>query len=242
MGESIRRPFSRREMLKGAGVIGAGLAVGTPLLTACAPGGEDSGGDSSGGTTLKIGFVSPRTGSAAGFGEPDGFVLDLARQALTRGLTIGGTHYDVELIDKDSQSNPQRSSQVANDLINSSGVDLMLTTSTPETVNPVSDACEAAGVPCLSTVVPRAGYLRGAHPRCDHLLRHPEPVRRPRRLAPHRLGTRRHGLRVAHAPRPLEPSRRPAARPTAAAGIPPESSRQKAPAAPREQTRHWRAV
>ena len=28
----------------------------------------------------------------------------------------------------------------------------MLTTSTPETVNPVADACEAAGVPCLSTV------------------------------------------------------------------------------------------
>jgi branched-chain amino acid transport system ATP-binding protein len=30
----------------------------------------------------------------------------------------------------------------------------MLTTSTPETVNPVSDACEATGVPCISTVVP----------------------------------------------------------------------------------------
>ena len=30
----------------------------------------------------------------------------------------------------------------------------MLTTSTPETVNPVADACEAAGVPCLSTGMP----------------------------------------------------------------------------------------
>ncbi len=42
----------------------------------------------------------------------------------------------------------------------------MLTTSTPETVNPVSDACEAAGVPCVSTVVPwEAWYFgRGAKP------------------------------------------------------------------------------
>jgi branched-chain amino acid transport system substrate-binding protein len=51
-------------------------------------------------------------------------------------------------------------------MINNSGIDLMLTTSTPETVNPVSDACEAAGVPCISTVVPwEAWYFgRGAKP------------------------------------------------------------------------------
>ena len=42
----------------------------------------------------------------------------------------------------------------------------MLTTSTPETVNPISDACEAAGVPCFSTVMPwEAWYFgRGAKP------------------------------------------------------------------------------
>ena len=42
----------------------------------------------------------------------------------------------------------------------------MLTTSTPEVVNPVSDACEAAGTPCISTVVPwEAWYFgRGAKP------------------------------------------------------------------------------
>jgi branched-chain amino acid transport system substrate-binding protein len=42
----------------------------------------------------------------------------------------------------------------------------MLATSTPETVNPVSDASEAAGTPCISTVVPwEAWYFgRGAKP------------------------------------------------------------------------------
>ncbi|HVA90829.1 MAG TPA: ABC transporter substrate-binding protein [Chloroflexota bacterium] len=110
--------------------------------------------------SLKIGFVSPRTGPAAGFGEPDGYVLALARKAFARGLTIGGSRYSVEIIDKDSQSGP-RAAQVANDLINSDQVDLLLTTSAPETVNPVSDAAEASGVPCISTVVPWESWYFG---------------------------------------------------------------------------------
>ncbi len=64
-------------------------------------------------------------------------------------------------MDKDSQSDPAHSAQVANDLISNEGVDIMLTTSTPETVNPVSDACEAAGVPCISTVVPWEAWYFG---------------------------------------------------------------------------------
>ncbi|WP_222623188.1 ABC transporter substrate-binding protein [Streptomyces sp. ISID311] len=143
----------------------SGLALASPLLAACQIGGGDSGsGD--GTATLKIGFVSPRTGAAAGFGEPDAYVLSLARRAFADGLTIGGKKYQVKIIDKDGQSNPQRGSQVASDLINGEGIDLMLTTSTPETVNPVSDACEAAGVPCISTVVPwEAWYFgRGGKP------------------------------------------------------------------------------
>ena len=43
---------------------------------------------------------------------------------------------------------------------------MMLVVSTPETINPVADACEAAGVPCMSTVMPwEAWYFgRGAKP------------------------------------------------------------------------------
>ncbi|MCL9763005.1 ABC transporter substrate-binding protein [Frankia sp. AiPa1] len=142
----------------------AGLVAAGPVLSACSVKGDDPGGGS--GQTIKIGFVSPRTGAAAAFGEPDAYVLGLARDVLGKGLTIGGKKYDVQVIDKDGQSDPQRGAQVANDLINADRVDLMLTTSTPETVNPVSDACEAAGVPCISTVVPwEAWYFgRGAKP------------------------------------------------------------------------------
>jgi branched-chain amino acid transport system substrate-binding protein len=155
--------LSRRQLLRTAGLGISGLALSGPLLAACKVGSGDKASTTS---TLKIGFVSPRTGPAAGFGEPDAYVLGLARKAFASGLTIGGKKYDIQIIDKDGQSNPQRGSQVANDLINGSGVDLMLTTSTPETVNPVSDACEAAGVPCISTVVPWEAwyYGRGAKP------------------------------------------------------------------------------
>jgi branched-chain amino acid transport system substrate-binding protein len=116
--------------------------------------------------TLRIGFVSPRTGALAGFGQTDGYVLDVARKALAKGLTIGDKTYAVEILDRDTQSDPSRASQLAKALINGDQVDLMLPVSTPETINPVADACEAAGVPCLSTVMPwEAWYFgRGAKP------------------------------------------------------------------------------
>ncbi|MGH8337148.1 MAG: ABC transporter substrate-binding protein, partial [Gammaproteobacteria bacterium] len=136
---------------------GAALA-GTTILEGTSPVRASARARATG--TIKIGFVSPRTGPAAGFGEPDGYVLGLARKAFARGLTIGGTHYSVEIIDKDSQSGP-RAAQVANDLINGDQVDLLLTTSAPETVNPVSDAAEASGVPCVSTVVPWESWYFG---------------------------------------------------------------------------------
>ena len=116
--------------------------------------------------TLKVGFISPRTGPLGGFGETDGYVLELARKALAAGLQAGGKTWKVEILDQDTQSDPSRAGQLAKDLINNKGIDLMLVVSTPETINPVADACEAAGIPCLSTVMPwEAWYFgRGAKP------------------------------------------------------------------------------
>jgi branched-chain amino acid transport system substrate-binding protein len=146
---------SRRQLLVGAGA--GGLALGLAGRGAFAAGAEN---------VLKIGFVSPRTGALAGFGETDGYVLELARKALGQGLTIGGKTYEVQILDRDTQSDPSRASQLAKTLINDDQVDLMLPISTPETINPVADACEAAGVPCLSTVMPwEAWYFgRGGKP------------------------------------------------------------------------------
>lgn len=174
----LRDHITRRDLLKRAG-LGAGLLVAPGVISACGGGTTTTTGGSpataagGGGPTttaagepLKIGFVSPRTGPAAGFGEPDPYVLDLARKALAGGLTIGGKTYSVEIIDKDGQSNPAQAAAMAQELINSDKVDLILATSTPETTNPVADAAEAAGVPCISTVCPwEAWYFgRGAKP------------------------------------------------------------------------------
>jgi branched-chain amino acid transport system substrate-binding protein len=150
-----QKRFTRRDMLKGTGLVLGTLAV-PGALEACL-----AGSSSTPTGTIKIGFVSPITGATAGFGEPDPYVIGLARKALQGGLTIGGTSYSVEIVTRDSQSTPSVSAQVANDLLQSQKVDLMLATSTPETVNPVSDACEAAGVPCISTVVPWEAWFFG---------------------------------------------------------------------------------
>ena len=141
--------LSRRQLIERGGVGIGGIvlsgAVAQPLWAR--PRAHDAD------TTIKIGFVSPITGADAGFGEPDPYVLSLARKAFAKGLTIGGTHYTVQVLNRDSQSAPPHAAQVANDLIHGQNVDLILSTSTPETVNPVSDACEAAAVPYITTVV-----------------------------------------------------------------------------------------
>jgi branched-chain amino acid transport system substrate-binding protein len=151
-------PITRREMLKGTGLVLGGLAV-PGFLEACLTSTPTTQSGS-----IKIGFVSPITGPASGFGEPDSYAIGLAKNAFKNGLTVGGTNYSVEIVSRDGQSTPSVGASVAQDLIQNQKVDLMLATSTPETVNPVSDACEAAGVPCISTVVPwEAWYLgRGA--------------------------------------------------------------------------------
>jgi branched-chain amino acid transport system substrate-binding protein len=149
---------SRRDFIKNVGATagGAVIAGGLPSLWSPASAAE----------TLKVGFISPRTGPLASFGEADPYVLELARKALAKGITVGGKSYAVELLDRDTQSDPARAGQLAKELINGTGIDMMLTTSTPETVNPVSDACEAAGVPCLGTIMPwEAWYFgRGGKP------------------------------------------------------------------------------
>src|SRR5579859_5693054 len=99
------RGLSRKELLKRAGVGAGGLIVSGALaepVWARPRGAEELDAAS----TITLGFVSPITGATAGFGEPDPYVISLARKALAKGLTIGGKHYSVKVISKDSQSAP----------------------------------------------------------------------------------------------------------------------------------------
>ncbi len=135
--------ISRRDFLK--------LSAGT--VTALSLAGCTIGG-TSGGRAIKIGYVSPQTGPIAAFGEADTFILNGVRKAFEAGLTVAGAKHTVEILVKDSQSDPNRAAEVAADLILQDNIDLMVVASTPETTNPVSDQCEVNSVPCLSSVAP----------------------------------------------------------------------------------------
>ena len=155
VSNSSSRGLTRREIIAMAGASGLALAGGA--RGAFAAGAEN---------TIKIGFISPRSGALGGFGQTDGYVVELVRKALAKGVKIGDKTYAATVLDRDTQSDPSRAGQLAKTLINNDNVDLMIAVSTPETINPVADACEAAGVPCLSTVMPwEAWYFgRGANP------------------------------------------------------------------------------
>lgn len=118
------------------------------------------------GRKLKIGFVTPKTGPLAPFAEADNFVIEQMRTLFAAGLEIGGRKHPVEILVKDSQSNPNRAASVATDLIVKDRIDLILVSSTPETTNPVADQCELNKKPCISTVAPWQPWFftRGGKP------------------------------------------------------------------------------
>jgi branched-chain amino acid transport system substrate-binding protein len=170
--------LGRRRFL---GIAGAGVAAA--FLAACGKGDDDDGtssattagsssattagaggsltGGGGGDGTIKIGYVTPKTGALAPFGAADDFVLAGITTFLADGLMVGGKSYKVEILVEDSESNPDTAAASALKLINDDSVDLMLVASTPETTNPVSDQCEANGVPCISTVAPWQPWFIG---------------------------------------------------------------------------------
>jgi branched-chain amino acid transport system substrate-binding protein len=156
LSHAVTRRTLLRSMGAGALVLGAGS-----LAEACGLG-SVKGTTTNNTKKIVIGYVSPQTGEAAGFAAGDNYVINGIRAAgaYKNGFKAGGKTYDVEILVKDSQSNPNRASQVTQELVNS-GVDLVLCASTPEVTNPVADFCEANGVPCVATIVPWEAWYFG---------------------------------------------------------------------------------
>jgi len=152
----LKLEVTRRKLLQGAGMATA-AALAAPAFARNA---------FAAGETINIGWINARSGPLSPFAEADEYVLGLVNAALKGGVEIGGKTYAVNFVLKDTQSDPVTGSKVAKELISADKVDLVMTSSTPETINPVADACEAGGMPCLSTVAPwEAVYFgRGAKP------------------------------------------------------------------------------
>src|SRR3954469_5548455 len=132
------------------------LALGASTLAAPALMLKTAHGQSK---VVKIGFVSPATGPIAAFGEADKFVMDGVKRAIGKGITVAGQIYPVEIVYKDSQSNPNRAAEVAQQLINNDKCNIIIASSTSDTVNPVADACELNGVPCVPCDDPWQAYF-----------------------------------------------------------------------------------
>lgn len=154
-----RMSVDRRRFLRESAATGF-VALAAPHLLLGKPAGTTA-------RAIKIGFVAPRTGALERFGEANDFIVTHIRKLLSDGLAIKGVSHPVEILERDSQSDRNRGSEVALELIKSDHVDLMLASSTGETVIPVSDACEANGVPCITTDCPWQSYFFGRNGKAE---------------------------------------------------------------------------
>jgi branched-chain amino acid transport system substrate-binding protein len=153
--------LTRRSVLRGLGT--GALATGAGgVLTACGSGSKGSGSAASSGT-ITLGYIGPFTGPLSGFAAGDRFVIDTVRatSAYANGFDVGGRTYRVDIVVMDSQSDPNQAAQAARQLILSNNVDMLVTTSTPETVNPVAVVAQTQGVPCLATNDPWESWYMG---------------------------------------------------------------------------------
>lgn len=134
--------ITRRTLLKNTALVSAAAATSGLAMPAIAQGAR-----------IKLGYVSPQSGPLAAFAEADNFILsNFASSAVAENF---------EVIVKDSQSNPNRAADVAQELIIDDEVDMLLVASTPETTNPVATTAESEGVPVISTVAPWQPWFIG---------------------------------------------------------------------------------
>jgi branched-chain amino acid transport system substrate-binding protein len=148
---------------------GAGAAVvgGGALLEACSSGIQGAASSASSpasagtagsgtGKAVTIGWIHPLTGSLAGFGYPDNWVLQqvTATSQYKNGIKAGGSTYQVTVKSYDTQSSVTRAGSLAKQAIQQDNVDLLLASSTPETVNAVASEAETLGTPLVCSNIP----------------------------------------------------------------------------------------
>jgi branched-chain amino acid transport system substrate-binding protein len=143
---------SRRDFIKKTSIAALAAVAAPALLTKYARSSE---------RPIKIGYVTPRTGFLASFTEPDDYVFKGVQKAFANGITVAGKNHPVEILRKDSRSDPNRTAEVAAALIKSDKVDIMLGAHTGDTCNPVADQCEINGVPCCTGDCPVEAYFFG---------------------------------------------------------------------------------
>lgn len=139
------------------------LATTIAAISACGGDLDDTNSDGGSDSELRVGLVAPITGIMSAFGEPNQWVADqMTDWFKDHPIEDEGKEISVEIIVKDSQSDPKRASEVAAELINSDGVDVLMALSTPETTVPVTQQCEANAVSCITGITPWQVWFYGS--------------------------------------------------------------------------------
>jgi len=162
LGGIVPPGVTRRGVLRAAGA-GAAVVGGGGLLEACSSSIKGASSSSSSSSTagastqpIVIGFIHPLTGALADFGTSDNWIVSTiqATPQYKNGFKVGGKTYPVTIKSYDTQSDPTKAGQLASQAILTDKVDLILTSSTPETVNPVATVAEKLGTPTVCGNVP----------------------------------------------------------------------------------------
>jgi branched-chain amino acid transport system substrate-binding protein len=101
--------------------------------------------------TIKIGYVDQLTGIRANFGETAPWVRDQIAALYKNGVQIGGKTYAVEILTRDSQSDPNRMGSIGNELVLRENVDLFLVAD--GLAAPALEICDQNGTPGISTIL-----------------------------------------------------------------------------------------
>lgn len=140
MTDSRSWPLTRRTLIKGIAATSASAAVlGSPYVARAS------------GNTIRIGYIDQLTGIRGNFGETAPWVVDQVKDALKGGLDIGGKKYDVEILVRDSQSDPNRMGSLGNELVLREDVDLLLVAD--GLAAPALEICDQNGTPAISTIL-----------------------------------------------------------------------------------------
>ena len=104
------------------------------------------------GREIKIGNVVPMTGVLANFGAAEKLVDgSCAARLLGDGIVLGdGKKHKITFIAQDTQSDSNRASQVAGDMVMNEKVDFLVASGTPDTVLPAGNQAEVLECPFVS--------------------------------------------------------------------------------------------
>ena len=184
--------ISRRAFLKKAGAAGATVALAGGLGGLAAACGSASStttttaSSTAGGATttlstsaemgreIKIGNPIPLTGVLAAFGAYEKWADEFSAKQLGDGIVLGdGKKHKVTIVQQDTQSDPQRAALVAGDLVLNQKVDILMSSGTPDTVNPAADQAEALGCPMVCTNDPMEAFIFGRSLKADTVQTYP---------------------------------------------------------------------